>query len=68
MEIGPAGLKRVTVHFEDTVRQAALSLKEPHDLESSDEELKHGNYDYSSEDEWDTDLETPETPGDSQNG
>lgn len=59
MEIGPAGLKRVTVHFEDTVRQAALSLKEPHDLESSDEELKHGNDDYSSEDEWDTDLETP---------
>lgn len=58
METRPSQ-KNVTVRFENTVHRVDETLKDLKDKEKSDDEVENGTDDYSSDDGWDTDLETP---------
>ena len=54
-----ASKKSVTVRFENTVRQVDETLEELKNKEKNDEDVENEIGDYSSDDGWDTDLETP---------
>ena len=51
--------KKVTVRFENTVRQVEETLQELGKEDKSDEDVENEINDHSSDDGWDTDLETP---------